>query len=194
VIRSGIVTIHDDLAPLLVDIDTVHQHPANYNNGDLDKIIESVEMNGVYRPVYVQTATDYIVAGNHLWEACKTLGATQIPAAHLDIDDTTALRIMVADNWIASLAVPDNSLLLPILEHLQTTDGLRGTGLADHDLAAIRALAEIPAGYDDFAQWPLIAVRVPPHVRRAYLRLTEQAVGDRERFELMLRLAGWDGH
>ena len=192
-IRSGIVQIHDDLGPLLVDIDTVHQHPANYNNGDVDKIIESIEMNGVYRPVYVQASTGDIIAGNHLWEACKALGADKIPVAALDVDDNTAYRIMVADNWIAALAQADNSLLLPILERLQETDGLRGTGMADHDLEQIRQLAQMTPTYDDYAQWPLIAVRVPPHVRRAYLRMTEQAVGDRERFELLLRLAGWDG-
>lgn len=187
------VQVHEALAPLMVDIDTVHQHPDNYNNGDEEAIRESVEVNGLYRPVYAQQTTGHLVAGNHVWAVCKEFGAEKIPVVYLDIDDATAYRIMVGDNWIASLARPDHAGLLTILDRIQATDGLYGTGVKETDLDAIRKLAEIPLAYDDYAQWPLIAVRVPPHVRRAYLRMTEVAVGDRERFELLLRLAGWDG-
>jgi hypothetical protein len=193
VIVTGLVQVHEALEPLMVDIDSVHQHPDNYNNGDLDAIRASVEVNGLYRPVYAQQGTGHLVAGNHVWEVCKEFGADRIPVVHLEIDDPTAYRIMVGDNWIAGLARPDNALLLDVLEKIVATDGLYGTGVESTDLDAIRALAEVPLSYDDYAQWPLIAVRVPPHVRRAYLRITEVAVGDRERFELLLRLAGWDG-
>ena len=192
-IASGLVMIHQALEPLLAPIDSVHQHPDNYNNGAEDEIRESVECNGLYRPVYAQDSTGHLVAGNHVWAVCKEFGADVIPVVRLDIDDTTAYRIMVGDNWIASLAKPDNALLLDVLEKIQAAEGLYGTGVKDTDLDAIRALAQVPLTYDDYAQWPLIAVRVPPHVRRAYLRITEVAVGDRERFELLLRLAGWDG-
>lgn len=192
-IHSGMVNYHGDLQTLMVPINSIHQHERNYNNGDVDKIAESIEVNGVYRPVYVQKSTSSIIAGNHLWEACKSLGADQIPAVVLDVDDSTALRIMIADNKIASLAEPDNALLLPLLEELKSYDSLVGTGYVDHELEQIRKLAEMETNYDDFAQWPMIVVRVPPHVRRAYHAMTEQAVGDRERFELLMRLAGWDG-
>lgn len=191
-IASGLVNYHPDLAPLLVDIDSVQQNPRNYNNGDVEEIATSIEVNGMYRPVYVQRSTNWIIAGNHTWEACKSLGAEQIPVVFLDIDDATALRIMVGDNWLASLARPDNAALLELLDEINTQDSLVGTGVAERDLEVLRKLAEIPVAYD-FAQWPTITVQVPPHVRAAYYAMTESAVGDRERFELMLRLAGWDG-
>jgi len=187
------VQYHEDLTGLLKPIDEVTQHPDNYNNGDLDKIVESIEINGMYRPVFVQKSTNWIIAGNHTWEACKTLGATEIPVVTLDVDDLTATRILLADNRTAALAEPDNALLLPLLETLATADTLNGTGYAEHDLAQIRKLAEMTPNYDDFAQWPMIVVRVPPHVRRAYYKMTDAAVGDRERFELLMRMAGWDG-
>jgi hypothetical protein len=41
--------------------------------------------------------------------------------------------------------------------------------------------------------WPTVCFQIPPHVKRAFYDMTEVAGGDRERFELMLRLAGWDG-
>lgn len=192
-IQSGLVVFHEDLAKLLVDIDSVQQHPDNYNNGDLDEIIQSIEINGMYRPIYVQRSTGYIFAGNHTWEACKTLGATQVPVVFADIDDNTALRIMLADNHIAQMARPDDAALLKILEHLDANDSLMGSSYGQSDLLAYRALAEIPTDYQEFAQWPTLCFQVPPHVRDAFGKMTEAAVGDRERFEMVLRLAGWDG-
>src|SRR5262245_41504344 len=147
----------------------------------------------MYRPVFVQKATGYILAGNHTWHACKMLGATEIPVVLLDVDEHTALRIMLADNRTAALAEPDNALLLDLLDKLAENDSLHGTGYKEFDREAIRKLTEIPPDYAEYATWPTICVQVPPHVRRAYHKITEVAVGDRERFELLLRLAGWDG-
>lgn len=189
-IHTGLAQIHDDLAQLMQPIDTIRQHPENYNNGDVEAIAESIETNGVYRPVYVQTATGYIIAGNHTWEAMKMLGATEIPVVYLDVDDTHAKRIMLADNRTAALAVPDNGLLLDLLESINADDNLLGTGYKEYDLEVLRQLAEIPME-DEHATWPLIQVRVPPHIHRAYYAMTEAAVGERERFELLMRLAGW---
>lgn len=192
-IHSGLAQFHDDLTSLLVNIDTVLPHPDNYNNGDLEAIQESIEVNGMYRPIFVQKNTGYIIAGNHTWHACKALGATQIPMIVLDVDDHTAKRIMIADNRTAALAQPDNGQLLILLDELADNDSLHGTGYKEFDREAIRKLAEIPNDYDEYATWPTICVQVPPHVRKAYYTITAAAVGDRERFELLLRLAGWDG-
>lgn len=136
-IHSGIVQFHEDLGPMLVDIDSVRQHPENYNNGDIDAIAESIEINGVYRPVFVQRSTGYIVAGNHTWEACKSLGSNQIPVVYLDVDDTEALRITIADNETARLARPDNARLLDQLRQLEESGGLFGTGYNEGRLEAL---------------------------------------------------------
>jgi len=192
-IRSGLAQFHQDLEPLMVDIDTIGPHPANYNNGDVEAIAESIEINGMYRPVFVRKETHEIIAGNHTWQACKMLGSQQIPVVYLDVDENTALRIMLADNRTAALAEPDNALLLNILDHLAAEDSLNGTGYRDFDHEAIRHLTEMDNTYDEYATWPTLQVQLPPHVLRAYRKMTEAAVGDRERFELLMRLAGWDG-
>jgi hypothetical protein len=192
-IRSGLAQYHDDLSGLLTPVEGLTPHPRNYNNGDIDAIAESIEVNGMYRPVFVQRSTNHIIAGNHTYAACLQLGATQIPVVFLDVDDTTAVRIMIADNRTAALAQPDNALLVELLDELATADTLHGTGYQDHDLEVLHHLAEIANDYDEYATWPTITVQVPPHVRKAYYTMTEAAVGDRERFELMLRLAGWKG-
>lgn len=192
-IHSGLAQYHDDLGTNLAPIDNYHPHPDNYNNGDIEAIAESIEVNGMYRPIFVQKSTCYIIAGNHTWHACKMLGAVEIPVIHLDVDDNTAMRIMIADNRTASLAQPDNGQLLVLLDRLAEQDSLHGTGYKEFDREALRHLAEIPNDYDEYAQWPTMCFQLPPHVRRAYHTMTEAAVGDRERFELLMRLAGWDG-
>jgi ParB/Sulfiredoxin domain len=175
-VRSGLVQYHPALEPLLVDIDD-----------------ESIEGNGMYRPVYAQRTTAYLVAGNSTWAACKQLDADRIPVVWLDLDDHAAYRIMLADNRIAALAQPDNAALLAILDRLAADDSLLGTGYTQTDLDALTALAAIPVEYDQHATWPTLCFQIPPHAQRAFYTLTEVAVGDRERFELLLRLAGWDG-
>lgn len=145
---SGLVMFHPGLDDLLVDIDSVCQHPANYNNGDLDAITASIETNGMYRPLYVQASTGQILAGNHTWAACKALGATLVPVVTLDVDDHTAKRIMLADNRTADLGVYDDGLLLTLLTSLNESAGLIGTGYDDDDLIELvnRITSDGPIG------------------------------------------------
>lgn len=190
-IRSGMVQFHPALEPFLVDIDRVACHPENYNNGDVDAIVASVETDGFYNVIKVQASTGYIVAGNHSWMACKELGAEKIPVVYLDITDEVARRMLIKDNWIASLAKPDHGQMLALIERINTESGLYGTGVAETDLKNLRALAQMTNEHDEFGQWPTICVTVPPATRKAYFEMTESAIGDRERLELLMMLAGW---
>jgi ParB-like chromosome segregation protein Spo0J len=186
--RTGLVQIHEALTPLLVPIDSLTQHPQNPNNGDLEEICASIEINGLYRPVYVQDSTGCIVAGNGTYTAMTMLEADQIPAIRLDIDDQTATRIMLADNKIAALAVRDPSLELALLLEL---DSLLGTGYQPYEVEKMQALTSAPVEPGQFDTWPTLCVQVRPEVRTAYYRMTEAAGGDSERFEMLMRLAGW---
>jgi hypothetical protein len=112
-----------------VDVEAVQQHPDNANNGDVDAIAESIEVNGLYSPIWVQRSTGYIVKGNHTYLAAYQLGMQQVPVIYLDIDDSRAKRIMVADNKTARMGYTDDGLLKALLDELYSTDpGLAGTG------------------------------------------------------------------
>jgi len=192
--RSGMVRFHDALDPLMVPIDSIQPAPYNYNNGDVDAIAQSIEQVGMYRPVYVRAETREIIAGNHTWMACKQLGSEVIPVVEFDGDDTDAKIAMIGDNHIASLARPDQGQLLELLEAIQEDRGnVAGTGLTEQEVEMIRLLNDIPLETDEFANWPTFSVRVPPHVLGAFRYLTREADDDRQAFELLLRLAGWDG-
>jgi hypothetical protein len=191
VIFEGTLQIHESLEPLMRPIETVHQYPRNPRAGDIEAIAESMQINGMYRPIYVQKSTGYILAGNHTYAAALSLGAGRIPIVELDVDDRTAARIVLADNRTADLGTYDNSELVYLLEELQTGDTLLGTGYNDNDLEQLKALADVEPDYGDHASWPTITLTVPPHLKNAFYEFTEHAVSDHERLEMLLRMAGW---
>lgn len=140
------------LKPLLVPLDSVQQHPANPNNGDVDSIIESIKVNGFNSVVTVDERTGYIIAGNHRYQALHALGATEIPVIYATpAPDGDERRYMLADNQTARLARMDQAAELEILKELAESEiGLFGTGFTDELMQQLMLdlanQAEIPMG------------------------------------------------
>lgn len=113
--------------------DLIH-HPNNPRQGDVGAIHQSIEANGFYGAVIVQKATQHVLAGNHRLEAARAAGATTLPVIEVDVDDATALRIMLADNRTSDLATNDEQALAALLSELATGEGLDGSGYDGDDL------------------------------------------------------------
>lgn len=179
---GGTVMAHPTLAPLLEDPDTLTPHPDNPKCGDTDAIAESIETNGLYRPLYAQTSTGHILAGNHAYHAALELGATTLPVIWLDVDDTTARRILLADNRTADLGRYDDALLIDLLLAIDQTDHLTGTGYTHDDLGLLLALqaqtADTPIGHGITAD--LIISGLTPQQIHDFRTLPGE--DDRERF------------
>lgn len=146
------VRFAEGVRPLLVPIEKVHQHAQNPNNADLDALIESIQVNGFVTAVTADARTGNIIAGNHRYQALHALGATEIPVIWVDhMDDSGAVRYMIADNRTGKLAILDDTALAALLTDLSDSDiGLAGTG---YDDAAYQRLlldmmedADIPDG------------------------------------------------
>jgi DNA modification methylase len=119
----------------VVPIDSVRPHPQNVNKANLDAIRESVRANGFYGFIVVQKSTGYVCAGNHRFLLAKEEGATHIPVTFIDVDDQTALRILLADNRTTRLGVDDSDALADLLQAIQDEQGsLVGTGFDDSAL------------------------------------------------------------
>lgn len=119
-------------------VEEIDLHPDNANIGDVDVIAESIRVNGFYAPIIVQASTGFILAGNHRYQAAKKLGMEQVPVVYLDVDETEAKRIMVADNRTTRLGHDDSELLTALLEDLGDTElGLMGTGYSHADLQTL---------------------------------------------------------
>lgn len=201
-IRSGGVRYHPALEPLFVDIDSVRQHPENPNNGDVEEIIESIDVNGMYRPIEVQASTAFIVAGNTTWEACKAHQAKVIPVIGLDIDDDHARRIVLVDNKSAEHARRDPALEKEMLDKLIGTAedpeeikrALLGTGYTERELERFAAAEALPLDLNnERSGWVSLSIFMPPKFVKAFRDLTHEGDTDVDRFEVLLRRAGWDG-
>ena len=129
--------IADDMD--LVPIGDLEAHPQNPNEGDVEAIGESIRANGFYKPLQAQRSTGRILTGHHSWYAAQAEGIAEVPVVWLDVDDPTALRIMLADNRTASLATVNDRLLA---EALASLDVLAGSGYDEVDLEAIRAAVD----------------------------------------------------
>lgn len=124
---------------------TLKPHKENPRTGDVDAIIESITINGVFRPVIC--ASDYtILAGHHLYQALGELGHDDVDVVRIPVapDSAEARKVMLADNRTSDLAGYDDGLLLGLLKDL-TADGndLLGTGWSvEYDLPFLERKVE----------------------------------------------------
>jgi len=194
---ASLAHYHEALVPLLVAVDKVRPHVANPRNGDIDAIAESIQTNGCYRPLYAQSSSGMILAGNHTYHALLALGADQVPVIWIDCDDLAAKRILAADNRIADLGGYDNGLLVDLLDDIAAHDSLLGTGYRESDLADLHAIISAEHSPIDVGPeqrgWPVLHIRVPPQARTAFYALTDAYHSDTERLLALLRKAGWQG-
>lgn len=116
----------------MVRVDELEPHPDNPHQGDVDLIAESIRKHGFYGTVLVQKARMRIIAGEHRWRGARKASMVEIPAAVLDVDDDTALRILLADNRMAEFGGYDDAKLAELLQSLNDLDG---TGWREEDLA-----------------------------------------------------------
>lgn len=132
-----------------VPLDELTQHPENANNGDVDALEESIEVNGFYAPLIVQRSSGHILAGNHRYLVALKRGITELPVIYLDVDDEHAKRIMLADNRITRLGVDDESMLSDLLQDLYATDlALSGTGYDVDDMNRLLQSLDDPLVFD----------------------------------------------
>lgn len=135
-----------------VPIDTLVLHPRNARRGDIGAIHTSIQETGFYGRVLVQRSTMHVLAGNHRLQAAQHAGATHVPAEIIDVDDDTALRILLADNRTNDLADYDDAKLAELLRDLVTNTGtLDGTGYDGDDLDDLENLLAGPPDLDDLA-------------------------------------------
>ena len=131
--------IHEQLAELVVPIETLHQFEGNPNVGDVALIRRSLRRFGQYKPITVNIGTltgrpNEILAGNHTWQAARQEGWPDIARTLIDVDQQEATGIVAADNRIAELAKRDPEMLAEMLGGL---DDLEATGYTEEDLAKL---------------------------------------------------------
>lgn len=136
-----------------VPVRDLRAYGKNPRLGNVEKIAESLRVNGQYRPIVVRRETGEILAGNHTWKAAKSLGWETVQATYVDgLDDEAAARIVLADNKTSDLGTYSSELLAELLVSLDTLDG---TGYGSDELEQL--VAEVTDNKD-------IALTDPDHV------------------------------
>lgn len=132
----------------LVDINSVFEHPENYQqhpDDQLDHIIRSIEENGVYRNIVV-SKDNYILAGHGVRRALLKMGYNKIPVVRVNFmhDSSQARKLIVGDNEISHLSEVDNIQLIDLLKKINIDNNdLLGTGFTEGMLTNL-ALASLP--------------------------------------------------
>lgn len=94
-----------DGKPLELDIDTLLPFPNQpfhpYKEEEMEKMVESIKENGVISPIVVRPKEDgtyEIISGHNRVEACRRAGFTVVPSFVREVDDDTAVILMVDSN------------------------------------------------------------------------------------------------
>lgn len=121
-------------------VNALKLHPQNPRKGDLAALGKSIDRFGFYGRVLVQKSTGFILAGNHRYKSLLEKNASFVPVEVLDVDDETALGIVLADNRISDLAGYDDGMLTGLLMEMgEYEGGFEGTGYEEEDLEGLLA-------------------------------------------------------
>lgn len=156
--------ISPDLAPLRVPIGRYTRHPDNpRRHPHLADLRDSYRRWGQLKPIVVQAATGYIVAGNGLHEAMTLEGATEIAATVPDLTEGEANAYLLADNKLGEMGGYDAAALAALLDQQDQTGTLAGTGYSVGDLdRMMRGLDNGRTEADDAPPLPRDAPWVKP--------------------------------
>lgn len=114
----------------MVPADRLKPHPKNPRLGDVAAIREAIALNGWHGVLVVQESTDYILAGNHRFLAGTSLSEyhpegfdplpnmERFPVMYRDVDEETALKILLADNRTSDVATYNDPMLLELFAQI----------------------------------------------------------------------------
>lgn len=120
------------LEHLMVPIDSIKPHPRNAKLHDVEEISGSIEDFSFADIVVVQKSSGYVIAGHGRLQALTKLGASEVPALFVDLDDEDAGRFRLRHNASHDAGGYDKALLASVLqEYRESERGLEATGYTD---------------------------------------------------------------
>jgi ParB-like chromosome segregation protein Spo0J len=106
----------------LLDVDTIIEHPKNYNKHSarqIEMLAKIINFQGQRSPIVISKRSGFVVAGHGRLMAIKKLGWKSAACDFQDFENEAAEHAhMVADNKIAELAETDNLMLQEIAVNL----------------------------------------------------------------------------
>lgn len=180
-------------------IGQLRNYHRNARKGDVGAIKESIITNGLYKPLLVNKGTHTgrpweVLAGNHTLAALQDLHLngqtthTDVPCWVIDVNDTQATRIVLADNKTADNSTYNNEALLDLLVTLPDLDG---TGYQLDDLDALAGLLDNEPDDPDppahtFNEHTTITLHLPPPLATQWFQLSAMFDSPEEALEHLL--------
>jgi hypothetical protein len=144
-------------------------HPENPRRGDLKTIKDSILHNGWHGVLVVQKSTGHILVGNHRFLSAGELSAElgraefeskvglpwdedlgpMFPSHVRDVDDRTALKILLADNRAGDMALYDEEQLAKVLDMIveDEAEALKLAGKTEEEVQEQLGLALSGTGF-----------------------------------------------
>lgn len=174
------------------------------NDAAVDEVAASIREFGFGAPIVARLANREIIVGHTRWRAAvEKLDLAEVPVRFLDVDETTAHKLALADNRTGEIALWDDAKLSAALRELADEGGaLDLPGFDDAEIANLIAAATpaLPAaervndpktewrGMPEYQQADLTSARkIIVHFTREadvvnFAALVKQRISDRTRF------------
>ena len=118
-------TTSDDAAAIWVALSRLTPWPGNPTKDDpasVRRVAESIKRFGFGAPLVARKANGEIIAGHTRFKAARLLKLAQVPVRYLDISETDAHALALADNRLAELTQRSDEALAAALQALPPVD------------------------------------------------------------------------
>jgi DNA modification methylase len=112
------------------------------NDDAVADVARSIERFGFGAPIIARTSDRRIIAGHTRWKAASRLGLDVVPVRFLDLTDSEATALTLADNRLGEIATWSEGLG-DVLRDIGDVD-LDGLGWTDDELATLLAIDDPP--------------------------------------------------
>ena len=122
-----------------VPLDKLTPWAANPRRNDhaVEKVAASIDRFGFASPIIARPSGE-VIAGHTRLKAAQHLGLDSVPVRYLDLTDTEARALAIADNRLGELAEWDDEGLAEVMRSIQADGGdLGDLGWDDTDLATL---------------------------------------------------------
>lgn len=108
------------------------------NDPAVQAVADSIKRFGFGAPLLVRKASGEIIAGHTRLKAAVKLGLIEVPVRYLDLSESEAHALALADNRVGEIAEWDDEALAAVLRDLESEDvSLDGLGWTGEELEAM---------------------------------------------------------
>ena len=93
-----------------------------FNDAAVEEVMKSIKRFGFGAPIVAQEGSNRVIAGHTRLKAATRLGLSSVPVRFLNLSDSEAAALAIADNKLSELAEWDETQLGDLLKELKGTD------------------------------------------------------------------------